>query len=96
MAAQLWQRDQDGQVCVNATALADAAHKLHGAAWLGATRGEMPGGLIGRLQAGGVTRKARAGVDAALAGHPGYACSYSQVVGVGARLALDARPICSR
>ncbi len=65
---QLWQRDQDGQVCVNATALADAAQRLHGTAWLGMIRGEMPGGLIGRLQAGGVTRKAQACVDAALAG----------------------------
>ena len=64
---QLWQRDQDGQVCVNASALADAAHRLHGAAWLGSIRGEMPGGLIGRLQAGGVSRKAQACVDAALA-----------------------------
>jgi phosphohistidine swiveling domain-containing protein len=62
----LWQRDQAGHVYVNATMLADAAHKLRGAAWLGATRGEMPGGLIGRLQTEGVTRKARAGVDAAL------------------------------
>jgi phosphohistidine swiveling domain-containing protein len=65
---KLWQRGQDGRVCVNATALADAARRLHGAAWLGATRGELPGGLIGRLQAGGVTRKAQTCVDAGLAG----------------------------
>ena len=63
----LWQRAEGGQVYVNAPALADAAHKLHGAAWLGATRGEMPGGLIGRFQAGGAIRKAQACVDAALA-----------------------------
>ena len=65
---QLWQRDQDGQVCVNASALADAARRLHGAAWLGSIRGEMPGGMLGRLQTGGVIRKAQARIDAALAG----------------------------
>ena len=64
---QLWQRGQDRQVFVNAPALADAARKLHGAAWLGSIRGDVPGGLIGRLQAGGVSRKAQACVDAALA-----------------------------
>jgi phosphohistidine swiveling domain-containing protein len=65
---QLWQRDQDGQVYINATALADAARKLHGAAWLGSIRGEMPGGMLGRLQTGGVIRKAQARIDAARAG----------------------------
>jgi len=62
----LWQRDLDGQVYVNATALADAAHRLHGAAWLGSIRGEMPGGVLGRLQTGGVIRKAQARITAAL------------------------------
>ena len=64
---KLWQRGPDGQVYVNVTVLADTARRLHGAAWLGASRGEMPGGLIGRLQAGGVTRKAQTCIDAALA-----------------------------
>jgi phosphohistidine swiveling domain-containing protein len=65
---QLWQRDRDGQVRVNASALAEAAHRLHGAAWLGSIRGEMPGGMLGRLQTGGVIRKAQTRADAAVAG----------------------------
>jgi phosphohistidine swiveling domain-containing protein len=64
----LWQRGQDGQVYVNATALADAAHRLRGAAWLGSIRGEMPRGVLGRLQTGAVIRKAQARIDAALTG----------------------------
>ena len=68
MEVKLWQRDQDNQVYVNSSILADAARRLHGAAWLGSIRGEIPGGLIGRLQAGGVTRKAQVCLDAALAG----------------------------
>ena len=65
---QLWQRDQDGQVRVNASALAEAAARLHGAAWLGSIRGETPGGMLGRLQTGGAIRKAQARIDAALTG----------------------------
>jgi phosphohistidine swiveling domain-containing protein len=68
---KLWQRARDGQATLNATALADAARRLHGAAWIGAARGEAPGGLLARLQAGSVTRKAQACVDAARAEMPG-------------------------
>jgi phosphohistidine swiveling domain-containing protein len=64
----LWQCAEVGQVYANAPALADAAHKLHGAAWLGSIRGEMPGGMLSRLQTGGAIRKAQARIDAALAG----------------------------
>ncbi len=63
---RLWQRDQDGQVYVNATALAVAARRLHGAAWLGSIRGEMPTGLLGRLQAGSTIRAAQTCIAATL------------------------------
>jgi phosphohistidine swiveling domain-containing protein len=63
---KLWQRDQDGQVCVNATALADSASRFHGAAWLGSIRGEMPTGLLGRLQTGSMIRAAQACITVTL------------------------------
>ena len=66
----LWQREPAGQVYVNATVLADAAHRLHGAAWLGTVRGEMPTGLLGRLQTGGAIRTAQARIAAALSEVP--------------------------
>lgn len=67
---KLWQRNPDGQVYINATALADAARRLHGAAWLGPIRGEAPTGVLGRLQSGSALRTAQARIAAALAEAP--------------------------
>ena len=44
-AAALWRRPDEGRVVVNATALAEAAKMLYGAAWLGPVAGEPPVGL---------------------------------------------------
>ena len=64
--SSLWQRNQDGLVYVNATALAEAARRLHGAAWLGPIRGETPAGLLGRLQTRSVIREAQTRIAADL------------------------------
>jgi len=63
-AAPLWQLQTDGQVLVNAAALAEADAALRGAAWLGAVQPEPPAGLLARLQAGAAIRRTEARIAA--------------------------------
>ncbi len=65
-AAPLWQLQTDGQVFVNAAALAAADAALRGAAWLGAAQPEPPAGLLARLQAGAAIRRTEARLAAAV------------------------------
>ena len=55
-ALPFW-RFEGGYAYLNAASVAEADESLYGAAWLGSTRPEAPGGLRGRLQAGGVIRR---------------------------------------
>src|SRR5690606_18735796 len=64
-AVPLWQLQTDGQVSVNAAALAEADAALRGAAWLGAAQPEPPAGLLARIQAGAAVRRTEARIAAA-------------------------------
>ncbi len=65
-ATPLWQLQTDGQVLVDAAALAEADAALRGAAWLGAAQPEPPAGLLARVQAGSTIRRAQARIAAAV------------------------------
>ncbi len=58
-ATPFW-RFEAGNAYLNAAALAEADAGLHGATWLGSIRPPAPAGLRGRLQAGGIVRRANA------------------------------------
>lgn len=60
-----------GYAYLNAAAIVEADRSLYGAGWLGRTQPEAPGGLRGRLQAGGVIRRCQARQAAAIGEAPG-------------------------
>lgn len=63
--SRIWQA-AGGYIYLNAAAITEADTSLYGAGWLGKAPGEAPGGLRGRLQAGGVIRRAQARQSLAL------------------------------
>jgi hypothetical protein len=63
-AAVLWRLER-GYVYLNAGALAAADEKLFGAAWLGRGAPPAPSGLLGRMQAGGIVKRAETRAKAA-------------------------------
>ncbi len=64
-SAAFWRLER-GYAYLNAAALAEADQTLCGAAWLGPVQPPVPGGLRGRLQAGGVTKRCQARLASAV------------------------------
>lgn len=67
-ATPFWRLGDDGLVYLSAENLTAGGQALYGAAWLGPAKGEPPTGLMARLRAGNIIRRAEGEIQSAVTG----------------------------